>query len=703
MATDKKISELATTSSALPTDIIPVARSGANFSLTVAQIVAGSVPNSRQITTTSPLLGGGYLTSNLNLTIQEAGPLQAGYLSSIDWNKFNNKFNTPTGTINDYVRGDGVIAPFPTVTGFVPYTGANANVNLGEYSITTGQLNLDLSPTGTAVVGTTRWNNTNGITETTLLGGSVVLKNGIDLVARVVNKVSPNTTLTKADYQVVKIQGAQGQRLAVGLAQANNDNNSADTLGMVIETIDPNQPGFIMTVGQLEEIDTTGNLQGETWVDGDVLYLSPTIPGRVTKIKPNGSTGHIVVIGYVEYAHANNGKIYVKIMNGWELEELHDVYIPTYINNGTLYRDTATNLWKTATIPTILGYTPENVANKATTFTTINDILYPTVKAVNDHIDLKLTGLWDDRGSYDASLNVYPSLDGSGTAGAILKGDIWTINVQGILGGVTVHVGDTVRALVNNPGQTSTNWALLENNLGYVPANVLTTIATTSPLSGGGNLSANRTLSITEANATTDGYLSSTYWNAFNNKIDGSGTLNNLARFTATGTIGNGITQDDGTTVGIGSSPSTNTRLSVSASSQTVGLQVSGGLSAAITASGPGIGLSASSTGGFISSCAISATHTTNTGAVAGKFTASGTGTNYSLILQDGTQGTGKFLKSMDANGKANWALITVTNEGTSGPATVDPVTGFINIPQYSGGASVVGSADYLYLYNNFK
>jgi hypothetical protein len=111
----------------------------------------------------------------------------------------------------------------------VPYTGANANVNLGEYEIKAGQLTLDITPTGTAAVGTTRWNDTIGSSETTLKGGNVVLKNGVDLVARVVNKVTPNTTLTKAAYQVVKVSGAQGQRLAVNLAQANNDNNSADT------------------------------------------------------------------------------------------------------------------------------------------------------------------------------------------------------------------------------------------------------------------------------------------------------------------------------------------------------------------------------------------------------------------------------------------------------------------------------------------
>jgi hypothetical protein len=44
------------------------------------------------------------------------------------------------------------------------------------------------------------------------------------------------------------------------------------------------------------------------------------------------------------------------------------------------------------------------------------------------------------------------------------------------------------------------------------------TISTTSPLSGGGDLSANRTLSITQANTSTNGFLSSTDWNTFNGK-----------------------------------------------------------------------------------------------------------------------------------------------------------------------------------------
>jgi len=292
---------------------------------------------------------------------------------------------------------------------YIPYTGATQDVDLGEFELKAGQLTLDTSPTGTAAVGTTRWNNTLGSSETTLKGGSVILKNGVDLVARVVNKVTPNATLTKAAYKAVRVSGAQGQRLAVAYAQANNDNNSADTIGLVTETIATNQEGFILTVGQLEEINTSGSLQGETWADGDVLYLSPTTAGALTNVKPTGLTGHIVVIGYVEYAHAVHGKIYVKIMNGWELDELHNVYINTgtLANNDALIYESSTQLWKNKTIATALGYTPVTNAR---------------------------------------------------------------------------------------------------------------TISTTAPLSGGGDLTANRTLSISQVTTSVDGYLSATDFTTFNNK-----------------------------------------------------------------------------------------------------------------------------------------------------------------------------------------
>lgn len=95
---------------------------------------------------------------------------------------------------------------------------------------------------------------------------------------------------------------------------------------------------------------------------------------------------------------------------------------------------------------------------------------------VEGAISAAAVGALKDRGNYDASSNLFPSTGGSGTAGAVMKGDLWTVSVGGTLGGVTVTVGDVVRSLIDTPGQTAGNWVVTENNLGYVPANDANTV-----------------------------------------------------------------------------------------------------------------------------------------------------------------------------------------------------------------------------------
>lgn len=84
------------------------------------------------------------------------------------------------------------------------------------------------------------------------------------------------------------------------------------------------------------------------------------------------------------------------------------------------------------------------------------------VSYVSDEITAAVVGLFDDRGNYDPTgTSTYPASGGSGTAGAILKGDIWTISVDGTIDSIAVKIGDTVRALVDTPGTISSNWSLL--------------------------------------------------------------------------------------------------------------------------------------------------------------------------------------------------------------------------------------------------
>lgn len=267
---------------------------------------------------------------------------------------------TAAGYLGFDASGNILTVAIPSLAGYVPYTGATGNVNLGEYQIAAGQVAFDQTPTGTAGVGILRWNDADGTLDIGLKGGNVTLQIGQEQVAYVVNKSGIN--LLESAYQVVKVTDAQGQRLAVDLAQGNNDLNSADTIGIVTENINNNQEGFITTSGIVRGINTTGSLQGETWADGDILYLSPTVAGNITNIKPI-APNHTVILGYVVYAHGVNGKIFVKCDNGYEIGELHDCYLPSPSNNDGIFWNSANGRYQNNSIVGALGYTPYNATN----------------------------------------------------------------------------------------------------------------------------------------------------------------------------------------------------------------------------------------------------------------------------------------------------------------------------------------------------
>jgi hypothetical protein len=232
----------------------------------------------------------------------------------------------------------------------VPYTGATQDVDLGEFGLLTGNIEFDTTPTNIPTnAGSMVWNDSDGTIDLKLKGGNVTLQIGQESVLRVVNKTATNINLLESNYQAVRVTGAQGQRLKVDLAQATTDALSAETIGLVTETINNNQEGFITTGGLVRNINTTGSLQSETWADGDILYLSATTAGQITKVKPS-APNHLIVIGYVVRAHATQGSIFVKVDNGYELDELHNVKIATPTNNQALTYTSATDLWENKTI-----------------------------------------------------------------------------------------------------------------------------------------------------------------------------------------------------------------------------------------------------------------------------------------------------------------------------------------------------------------
>ena len=145
---------------------------------------------------------------------------------------------------------------------------------------------------------------------------------------------------------IVYINGATGNRPTITLSQANNDANSAQTMGFTKTAIANNGFGFVVVSGEVEGLDTSALTEGVQ------LYLSPTTAGTWTTTKPSAPQ-HLVYVGIVIRAHPTQGVILVAVQNGYELHELHDVAVSSEANNDLLAYESSTDLWKNKSFGTL--------------------------------------------------------------------------------------------------------------------------------------------------------------------------------------------------------------------------------------------------------------------------------------------------------------------------------------------------------------
>lgn len=200
-------------------------------------------------------------------------------------------------------------------------------------------LQIDTAATPpTLIAGTLAWDSGNGTLELGLAGGNVTLRVGEQQYTRVYNDTA--STMTKG--QVVYINGAQGNRVSVKLARADSEVTSKDTIGLVAESITAGGEGWVINAGSLYNLNTN------SLVAGDTVYLSPTTAGDYTTTKPT-APDHTVILGFVQRVSATVGSLYLKVDNGYEIDELHDVLIssPT---NGDLLQYQLSGLWQNSNL-----------------------------------------------------------------------------------------------------------------------------------------------------------------------------------------------------------------------------------------------------------------------------------------------------------------------------------------------------------------
>jgi hypothetical protein len=178
-----------------------------------------------------------------------------------------------------------------------------------------------------------------------------------------------------AKGQAVYVSGADGTNMIVSKASNATEAKSSKTLGLLEAGGSTNSKVKVITEGLLSGLNTSSATIGDpVWlgVDGNLIY------GLVNKPK---APQHLVSLGIVTRVNNNNGEIFVKPQNGFELNEIHDVQINTLQNNDVLTYESSSGLWKPK--KTALRYTHVQ-ATAITSWTLIHNMGYmPTITVID--------------------------------------------------------------------------------------------------------------------------------------------------------------------------------------------------------------------------------------------------------------------------------------------------------------------------------
>jgi hypothetical protein len=196
------------------------------------------------------------------------------------------------------------------------------------------------------------------VSDITSTDASIVVSRNGSIFDLAVSEASPASTLlaavrnttgaTLTKGTAVYISGSTGQNSTVSKALATGDSTSAQTLGLITSDLANNSNGYVTVIGLVINIDTSA------YTDGAQLYLSPTTAGTLTATKPY-APNHMVYVAIVERAHATLGKLFVKVQNGYEMDELHNVSAQSPTTGQTLVYNASTSLWEKNTVSLTAG------------------------------------------------------------------------------------------------------------------------------------------------------------------------------------------------------------------------------------------------------------------------------------------------------------------------------------------------------------
>ncbi|MFA9203249.1 MAG: hypothetical protein ACEQSD_04545 [Flavobacteriales bacterium] len=311
-----------------------------------------------------------------------------------------------------------------------------------------------------------------------------------------------------AKGQLVMFDGSVGASGVLKGKPSTGVTNGQLIMGVAAEAIANNGFGLVSSFGLVRGFNTTGTPYGEVWADGDILYYNPSFAGGLTKTQPTAPLPHIVVAAVVNAATAGSGSVFVRVQAEPLVSQLSDVYAPTPANNDILVYDAAQQRWENAPVSTAGAVT--SVTGTA-----------PVVSSGGTTPAISLaSGYGDTQNPYAAKTANYVLAAPNGSSGvptfrALVAADIPALPYgTGTVTSVSVVSANgfagTVATATTTPAITMSTSI---SGLLYGNGTALAATTVSAPLAYSAG-----TLSITQSGAASNGYLSSTDWNTFNNK-----------------------------------------------------------------------------------------------------------------------------------------------------------------------------------------
>jgi hypothetical protein len=344
-----------TAATTIPTTVLSGTVSNAQLANSAITINGNSISlgGSTTITsaTISPLtIGTGLSGTSFNGSTPITIALASGYgdtLNPYASKTANYVLAAPNGSAGVPTFRAIVAADIPTLNQNTTGTAANVTGTVAIANGGTGATTAGGALTNLGAIGSVA--SADGSVVVTTVGTAVDLSVSTTSPASVLLEQVRNTTgatLTKGT--AVYISGATGQIPTVSKALATSDATSAQTLGLITSDLANNSNGYVTIIGLVTNLNTSA------YTDGVQLYLSPITAGTLTATKPYAPQ-HLVYVAVVAHAHPTQGKLIVKVQNGYELDELHDVSAQSPVTGQTIVYNSGTSLWEKNTVSLTAG------------------------------------------------------------------------------------------------------------------------------------------------------------------------------------------------------------------------------------------------------------------------------------------------------------------------------------------------------------